>query len=175
MEKLFSDSELFQKERPTKITEEQKKLFCTNVAKHIVKNGWSKNAIENVTEDISILDINTNGYEIAKELESDGRCCYNIDLMFVEYLDDLYGEKSQLLRANVKEWAAAHNPIPKFLQNDKLVVNKNYKRAVLAEGAVVTIHRIDKEEACYIVNVDPKENGGFVIPYEIVEAHCILL
>lgn len=174
MEKLFNDSETYTKERPKKITEEQENTFCTNVANEIIKNGWSKSDVEDIVHDLKELELNENGYELAKRLEDFGmQGDYKIDPMFVEFLDCIGSDKNDILRKNVKDWVKAHDVKPKFSKGDCLIINESifWKSKV---GSEVYITGMKLEEGVYYVHENKDNNGGYVIPYETIEQKCTL-
>jgi hypothetical protein len=128
--------------------------------------------LEDVIYDVSRISTNDSGYEIAKDLER-GRAYYDIDTQFIEYLDDFGYGKRKILEKNVSDWVNAHNPKPKFEIGSKLIVNKSmYFRNVI--GEIVFVNGYSKGQACYLVDKDPKRNGGTVISYEKVEDSCVL-
>jgi len=52
METLFNDAEVFQKERPTKLTEKQEADFYSEQAKDLIKKGFSTDDEEDIIEDL---------------------------------------------------------------------------------------------------------------------------
>jgi len=172
MEKLFTDSEPFQKERPTKITEQQEQDYYKKVAEEIIKWQWTDDDLEDVLYDVTRISANDSGYEIAKDLER-GRASYDIDTPFIEYLDDFGYHKSQILQKNVEDWVKAHNPQPKFQKGQKLIVETtlNYEKK---KGAIVFVTGFSEKSGCYLIDENEKRQGGTVIAYEKVEGCCVL-
>ena len=70
METLFKDSETFQKERPTKLTDKQSDELFKKLSKEVIENGWSKNDAGIIAKDLSELKYCNSGYERAKELNA---------------------------------------------------------------------------------------------------------
>lgn len=174
MEKLFNDSETFTKERPTKATEQQLRKFYEETAEEIIDNDWSNSDIEDIIIDLSNLDMSDNGYIVAKRLDDySNKASYNINPCFVDFLDNLSWEKSNLVRQNIKDWVKAHNPKPKLKKGDELIV-----KTPLFFGnkidSIIYITGIKEEEACYLMHEDKNNNGGYVISFEKVEENCKL-
>lgn len=172
---LFKDSELFQKERPTKATEQQKSEFYKKMAKEVIKNKFVENYYEeDIIHDLKLLYPfwRNNGFEMGKILDGYGtRCSWDINTEVCEWLDCLESEYSELLDKNVKDWVKAHNPQPLFPMKTKLVVVKELNREKLS-GDIIFVTGFRTETACYLVDKDPERKGGTVIPYEKIENHC---
>jgi len=175
MEKLFNDSEVFMKERPVRITEQQAKEFYTKMAKEIIKNKYSTSSIEDIIEDLADISYGDNGYEIAKKLDDYiSNASYNIDVMFCEWLDCFNSDKEDVLRENIKTWVKAHNIKPKYAKGQKLKIEKSiYYASVIGSEIYVTGHR--DEEAYYMVDADKNRNGGICVNYEKLEANCSIV
>lgn len=174
MQKLFTDAETFQKERPTKITELQKQNFYKEMAEEIIKGGWSNDAAEKIMEDMAEISVHDTGYEIAKELEGFYmKASYNIDTEFIEFLDNFGYNKSQILQKNIQDWVAAHNPQPKLKEGQKLIIESplNYK---MGKGETVYINGFLEKDACYLIDKNPEKKGGTIIAYEKVERCCLI-
>jgi hypothetical protein len=174
MDKLFNDSELFQKERPTKITEQQEQACYKKMADEIIKGGWSDSDVEDIVKDLAEIWEYDSGYEIAKKLESYGNeASYTINTDFIYYLDDFGYNKREILTKNVEDWVKAHNPQPKFQKGQKLIVTTmlNHEKQ---EGAIVYITGFSEKTACYLIDKDENRKGGTVIAYEKVEANCVV-
>ena len=172
-DKLFADSEVFQKERPTKITDIQEQEFYKEFAQGIIDGKWSSDDLESIIQDVSDLSVHENGYELAKSLESYScKASYDIDSEFVEYLDCFSHRKSGILTMNVRDWVKAHNPQPRFEIGQKLLIEKPLHQRVMRSGFIYVVGYF-KDEAKYIVNVDPAKNGcGSLFTYEKVEVNC---
>lgn len=175
-EKLFPDSETFTKDRPLKITDEQKKAFLTQIAREIIKNRYSTDSLEEISEDMfNVVNFNDSGYEIAKDLDNDGQATYDIDSQFIEFLEGLSWRKDDILKGNVKAWVKAHNIRPSYNKGQQLTINiKLNHLKTFAAGEVVYINGVQPETATYLVDTDPKKNGGTVIPFERVETNCVI-
>ena len=63
------------------------------------------------------------------------------------------------------------DPQSKFNQGQKLVVETMLNHEKKA-GAIVYVTGFSREQACYLIDEDPKRNGGTVITYEKVEKNC---
>lgn len=172
-DKLFADSEVFQKERPTKITDIQEQEFYKEFAQGIIDGKWSSDDLETIIQDVSDLSVHENGYELAKSLESYScKASYDIDSEFVDYLNDFRYRKSEILTRNVRDWVKAHNPQPKFEIGTKLSIEKPLHQVVHKSGIIYVVGYL-KDEAKYIVNIDPAKNGcGSLFTYEKVEDNC---
>lgn len=174
MKPLFPDSETVNKERPTKITEQQEIDFYEKQAKEIIENGWSTSNTDAIITDLKELyPFNDNGYEMAKKLD-DGYCkiaFYNVDTSFCEWLEFLHTEYHQVLDKNIEVWRTAHNPQPKFVKGQKLIVDitLNHEKE---KGCEIFITGFLEKTAHYLVDQDPERKGGTIIAYEIIEERC---
>lgn len=171
MEKLFDDTLFVQKERPTKITEQQEEKMYLDLAKDCIKQQFSSDDEETIAEDLKELSFCDSGYEKAKDLESNGNASYEIDGEFIDWLDCIDYKRSEILSENVKLWVKAHNPQRKFEKGTKLKIITTLNREKLA-GEIVYITGIIEAEANYLVDKDENRKGGTVIPYEKVEFNC---
>ena len=172
MKKLFSDSETFTKERPTKLTEKQFEQFFMDMASQIVGNGYSDDDPEFIVEDLKGLSFSDSGYEMAKELEKWGSNAeYKIDSQFIEFLEDLYSKRQRRIGKNVKQWAEAHKPQPKFKKGDRLKIAESLSHLNKA-GQEIYITGVRMEDATYLVWPTSDHNGGYVYPFERIEASC---
>lgn len=169
MNQLFTDAETLSKTRPTGITEAQEQAFYREAAQQIVKNGWSRDAIEDIMEDLAELSFSDSGYEMAKDLESYSRhATYQIDSFFISFLEDLDHEKDQILWNNVKAWVKARNPQPLLNKGAKVILQKalGYQ---MKQGATFYITGLSEDVGSYLISQDPNKNGGYVIAYERLE------
>jgi hypothetical protein len=175
-DKLFSDSEVFQKDRPTHPTPAQEQAFYTKMAKELKEEGFSRSSIEAIAEDLKDLaPFNDNGFELAKQLEGyRANAYYEIDTRFCEWLDGLSYEYDQVNEQNIKAWVAAHNPQPKFNKGAKLSLIKTMNH-LLKEDSVVYVTGVKMDKAVYYISQNKDENGGFVIAFEKVEECSIEL
>jgi hypothetical protein len=113
--KLFEDSEVFTKKRPT-ISESQEKEFFRKFAEELVN---SENEVEEYVEIIEkIFDATEDAYHLAKEFESEG---FDVDMKFCNFLGDKQYEYTKIIRDNISTWIKAHNIIPKYKTGDKII------------------------------------------------------
>ena len=173
MNKLINDSEVFQKERPTKITEKQKIKVFTEVAESILEWNLSKDSIETIVSDLYQLNLNDTGFEMAKDLEDgwDMVGSYEIDSNFVEILESITSLINDENTKNVKEWVKAHSVKPNFKIGDEFTL-KIAPFFSFSVGDKVYITMINSEKAYYCINKDKNGNGGTVVPFEKLE-RCI--
>ena len=174
-QKLFSDAEVFQKERPKGLSKQQEDNFYLEQARDLISNGYSSNDEEDVAEDLRYLyPFMDNGYEMAKKLEDYCRkASYETNTEFCEWLDCLYSSYNEIETKNVKDWAKAHNPQPKFETGTKLLIVEPLNH-LLKKDSVVYVNGGRPEEAVYWINTDPSKYGGTVIAYEKVEQCCVV-
>lgn len=171
MNTLIKDNEVFQKERPTKITKKQRNDILSEVADDIISCNLSKNCKDVIIDDLDkIYDGFRSGYEMAKEIEDSFKCSgtYNITSTLIELLESLDSLSSAKLRENIKLWVKAHNIKPKLSKGQKVNVKFN---PFLSKhiGEEVYINRIDLTTASYVVHKDPTHKGGWVVAYEKIE------
>jgi hypothetical protein len=171
MEKLFDDTLFVQKERPTKITDQQEEKMYLDLAKDCIKQQFSSDDEETIAEDLKKLSINDSGFEKAKDLEDNGDASYEFNGDFIDWLDWIDYERSDILSKNVKLWVKAHNPQRKFEKGTKLKIVSNLNREKLV-GEFIYITGFREDEANYLVDKDINRQGGTVISYEKVEANC---
>lgn len=164
VQQLFKDSEMFMKQRPNFVTEQQKEKWYEQNAREIIVNGWSDAEIDDIVCDLKGVSLHDSGYEIAKHLEYNG-CDYEIETEFIEFLDGLGWEFDSLKRQNLVAWVKATNPKPKFKVGDRLI----YK------NKEVLVYGLREETAEYILSDDPKIKGGRLIPYEEVDDVCVVV
>lgn len=174
MEKLFDDAPFVQKERPTKITDEQEQKMYLDLATEIIKRNWCKDGdVETIADDLSKLSINDSGFEKAKDLEDDSYVNYEFCGDFIDFLDDMSYHKNKLIDENVKVWVKAHNPQPKLLKGTKLHIDKSLCRSKdLLKDSLVYVTGINMEKAYYTISVNKEQQGGYVVAFEEVENNC---
>lgn len=174
MSTLFKDSDVFVKQRPTDITSQQKKEFYHKMAQEIIDCKWSNSHISVIAEDLRLLSLRDNGYEMAKELD-DYRASgnYSIDTSFCEWLDGLRSEYDDILEHNIRQWVKAHNIKPKWLVGFCLKVTSS-KFLSFKQGEYIYINYVYKDTAKYTVNKSGLK-GGYLIDFEKVEDNCILM
>ena len=165
--KLFKESEVFQKERPTKLTDTQETKFFLDMAKEIIDNGWSDSEPKSIADDLAGLYLSSNGYEMAKEMES-GYGYYDINTEFCEWLEGLDYERRKIIEKNVKSWVIAHDIKPQYTKGFKLKLSANLGMSFKA-GDIVFITGIRKYLAKYVIHSNIDYKGGFLYPYESVE------
>lgn len=161
---MFDDSETFQKERPTKLTEVQTESMYSNIADEIINDYRGSNK-EGIIKDLKSVWFNDSGFEIAKEME-DGYGTYKFDGDLISFLDDLGFEKRRIISANVKEWVKAHDIKPTLKKGDIITMDR---RTGLDTESNIYITGFRIEEGCYLVHNDIDRNGGVVLPYEAVK------
>lgn len=174
MNRLFNDSEVFQKERPTKPTAEQLSVFFAKQAKEVKENGWSSSDEEDIIHDLKELHpFNNTGYEMAKMLEgSFYKADYKIDSSFIEWLEFLDSDYRSLNSENVRQWVKAHNPEPKFKDGQKLLIVEPLCPG-MKKGMIVYVNYKREEEAMYVIGEYPNIKGGTLLEYERVEKCCV--
>lgn len=172
---LFSDSETFTKERPTKLGETQENEIWQKLAKDVIANGWSDDGIETIIEDLQNLSMLDSGYEMAKDLEGFGsNGNYDIDTSFIEWLDMLYIEFDNAKRENVKRWVKAHSIKPKYEIGTQLVVKEQFSRSPeLQVGNVIFVNGIYENEAKYCVSSEKESKRNILIIFENIERCCV--
>jgi len=173
MEKLFDDTLFVQKERPTKITDQQEEKMYLDLAKECIKYQYSSDDEETIAEDLKELSINDSGFEKAKDLEDNGNASYEFDGDFIDWLDGIDYKRSDILKENVKLWVKAHNPQPKLEKCTKLkiVESLSYSKD-LRKDCVVYVTGINIEQAYYTISDDKEKQGGYVLAFEKVESNC---
>ena len=176
MEKLFDDTLLIQKERPTKITAQQAEKMYLDLAKDCIEQQFSSDDEEVIAEDLKELSVNDSGFEKAKYLEDNGNADYEFSGDFIDWLDAMDYERSSILKENVKLWVKAHNPQPKLKEGDKLeiVVALSFSKD-LRKDCIVYVTGINMEQAYYTISEDKAMKGGYVLAFEKVESNCIVI
>ncbi len=156
--------------RPTALTAEQAVEFYHSEAAKIIKHGFSKSSQHGVFLDLKEVDPSDTGFEIAEKLKNNGCGQYNVDSMFVEWLEMMINEREDLLQQNVKQWVKYTNPVAKFSRGQKIALNRNFT-GIGKTGAEFYITGIKQETAVYYVWEQPDNNGGYIIPYEQAEEY----
>jgi hypothetical protein len=175
MEKLFDDTLLIQKERPTKITAQQEEKMYLDLVKQCIKNQYSSDDEETISEDLKKLSNNDSGFEKAKDLERNGNASYEFDGDFIDWLDGIDYERRKILEENVKLWVKAHNPQPKLEKGTKLKIVETISYTKdLKKDCFIYITGINMELAYYTVSGDKDKKGGYVLAFERVELNCII-
>lgn len=174
-EKLFSEREILLNKRPRDLSNEQKEEFFKSIAEEIIANKWSSSPLENIMEDFQDLDLNQDGYDIAKELDRTFglSAYYDIDTFFVEYLDSLYGQKYDIIRKNLLLWEKTFNIQPLFKDGQKLIIEKSIGGGTeLKEGDIIFVKKDDYSPTCYSVSKEEDSNHDWIIEYERIESSC---
>lgn len=173
MEKLFDDTLLIQKERPTQITKQQEEKMFVDLAKECIKYQYSDDDEETITGDLKKLSINDSGFEKAKDLENDGNASYQFDGDFIDWLDGMDYKRSEILTDNVKLWVKAHNPQPKLQKGTKLKIAESLSFSKdLRKDCIIYVTGINMEQAYYTISQDKEKKGGYVLAFEKVEFNC---
>jgi hypothetical protein len=167
--KLMEVPRIYGQERPTELREKESEEIWNRRALEVIENGWSSDSVEEIKEDLKELFMTDNGFEKAKDLESMARLAtYNIDTLFIEWLDDLHDPFDDALREHVKGWVIARNIQPKLAVDTKLRLTENLcnYRDNYKKGGTVFIAMIDDETAEYVVGLRAGKKRGVVVPYE---------
>jgi hypothetical protein len=173
MEKLFDDTLLVSKKRPTTITAQQSEKLFEELAEEVLVNEYSDDEVDLIKEDLNELSLNQSGFEIAKDLESQGRADYNFQGDFIDWLENMSSRRNEIIRENVKLWAKAHNPQPKFSKGDELVVTDTISYGIKRD-LILYVYDIKMDEGIYIMAKDKAQQGGYVLEFERVEDNCKL-
>jgi hypothetical protein len=117
-------------------------------------------ALSDWTRALADVNLNANGFEIAKELDRYSRI-YGIDADLVEILDGASSHHWSAHRSAIKAWVAADDVRPTFSVGDRIDTRHGVGR----------INRIDEEIAVYLFAPDSDaadygSSGGIHIPYE---------
>lgn len=171
--KLINDCEVFQKERPNKITEKQKKKVFLETADEIIQWRLADSERDLIAEDLeSIYDSCSTGFELAKELEDSWSLVnYTFSSNLVEILETLSSSMDDEKRKNIKEWVKAHDIRPNLKKGQKVKL----KLAPFFSFNVndeVFINYFREETAQYVIDKDPNKKGGTLVDYEKLES-CI--
>jgi hypothetical protein len=173
MDKLFDDTLYVSKDRPTAITPQQSEALFLKLAEEAIDNGYSGDDVEVIKEDLNELSLNQSGFEIAKDLESQGRADYDFEGDFIDWLGNMSSRRNEIVRENVKLWAKAHNPQPKFKKGDELVVTDTIAY-MIKPNLIMYVYEIRMDEGIYIMAIDKEQKGGYVLEFERVEECCKL-
>jgi len=174
MEKLIKDCDVFQKDRPLTITNQQRIEVLTEVAEDILEWNLSKDSIETIIEDLdNVYDSGNSGFEMAKELEDSYDCSgtYNINSNLIELLESLDSLVNHKKTENTREWVEAHNIKPKFKKGDGFIL-KSSPSYGFNIGDKIFITMINSQNAYYCINEAENGNGGRVVVFEKLES-CV--
>lgn len=174
MTQLFTDSELFAKERPDFITDSQKENLINNIVDDIINNGYSDSEKDDIRSDIeSIYPFKETGFQLAKSLDSYmANAEYDFTTEFIDFLHYIQFEKERIVKENVKQWVKAHKIKPKFADGCELIVKNDMIGTIFKEGDIVYVNYHYPETATYVIDKDPERKGGTLIPFEKVEINC---
>ena len=174
--KLIPDSETMVNERPTTLSSEQKEKFFIEMAQEIIKEGYSTSDVEDIAHDLSESSFSyKTGFEIAKDLDHGySSASYDFNSGFIAFLEDLSYEYGKRVDENVKDWVKAFNIKPALKLGDKLMVNEPISHC-FKKDETIFVNNVKEDEARYTVSTDPKQNCGFVIAFEKIEAKCTLI
>jgi hypothetical protein len=173
MEKLFDDTLLVSKKRPTTITAQQSEKLFEELAEEVLVNEYSDDEVDLIKEDLKELSLNQSGFEIAKDLDSQGRADYDFEGDFIDWLGNMSSRRDEIVRENVKLWAKAHNPQPKFRKGDELVVTDTIAY-MIKPNLILYVYDIRMDEGIYIMAKDKEQQGGYLLEFERVEDNCKL-
>ena len=172
MSKLFEESEIFTKERPSKLTKIQSKELYNTLAKEIIDNGWSTSTVEEISEDLESVSRHSTGFELAKELDDVGYYG-NIDSQFIEWLEDFDSRHQEIIDENIKTWVTAHKIEPKHSVGTELKINKQiiHYTEGYGVGSTVFVNGYKKELGCYYISKIKGNTSNYVVEYETVESN----
>ena len=171
---IFKDSEVFTKERPEKLTENQKNQIWKKLAKEVIDNRWSNDDVDTIIGDLKGLSILDSGYEMAKDLESySSTGDYDIDTSFIEWLDMLDSDFDDARRENVKRWVKAHDIKPKYEKGTQLLVKEHFTRSPeLQVDRLIFVNGYYEDEAKYCVSNIKDSKINKIINFEDIEKNC---
>jgi hypothetical protein len=172
---LFKDSEVFVKERPTKLGEKQEAEIWLKIAQEVIDNDWSDNSIDDIIEDLQGLSKFDDGFEKAKDLDGwKGNASYTIDSEFVSWLDNFDSEFNDAIKENVRRWVKAHDIKPKLETGTKLIINTQFsKDPKMKVGETIYINGFYEKEAEYYVSTEKGVSRNLCVHYEKIEQCCI--
>lgn len=172
---LFNDSEVFQKERPTGLTDAQKQELLLNLANGIIADGFSTNDPDEIVQDLAQLyPFNDEGFDLANELkEMFGRqASYNFSTLFCEHLDFFNSEVHDVYCKNVKEWVCAHKPVLKFAVGSELIVTDPALGRRYKNGDILYVNEIREDMAQYCVSSVKNDTTNMIFDCERLESAC---
>ena len=176
MNKLFDDRLLVQKERPTKITEQQEEKMFSDLAKEVIEYQYSSDDEETIAEDLKELSINDSGFEKAKYLDEKSFCGYTFEGDFIDWLDNMEYKRRSILTENIKLWVEAHNILPLYKIGTELVIKNSISHdKALQKESIIFINGYNEKEAKYHVSSKKEDTRNFIIEYERVELNCDLI
>ncbi len=177
MNTLFNDSEVFQKDRPKKLTDNQQSELYKELAQEIIDSGWSSSEVEDIVEDLKTLSRHDSGFELAKELEG-FRCNadYDIKTDFIEWLDDFDSRHTEVISENEMRWVKAHSIKPAKEIGIGLLINKSISRSEdLRAGCTIYINGYYEKTGKYQVWKEKGSKRNYIINYEEIDECCSFL
>lgn len=194
----FMDSETFTAKRPEGLTKKQRDAVLISLAQEIVENGWVDEDYLNydeddyedcdddiedgnpygiysdIVEDLESISTTGNGYEMAKSLENNKNCCYDIDADFVSWLEDFEYNFIRAKHENIKAWVAAHGIKPKYPVGSVFTTTKDIHKNLPA-GTTLYINSIYSEYAQYCVWSERDSKRNVLVNFEDLEnSICII-
>lgn len=176
MDELFSDSDTFIKERPTKLSEKHKKKLYRELAQEIIDNRWSYEDVSIIAKDLKELSLSDSGYEKAKHLEKWCRGRYKVDMEFVNWLDSISTEFDMAKHTLAKRWVKAHNIQPLYAVGAMLCIQSLlfvFKEDGYRIGNIIYVNGYRMEEGLYCVSPNLGDTTNMLFTYEKIEECCI--
>ena len=172
---LFHDSELFQKERPIKITEQQKTELINDSVEHIISKYIKNIDKEDIVEMLEYYypfktfnDIDDDYDYIEEEISNKFNIQINEELF--GHLNYLSMKIDKSLVENVKQWVNAHSIKLKYNDYQYLKVLKPFGRFKVDD--IIVVNGVYNETARYIVDKDYNIGLGTIIDGEVIENNC---
>lgn len=172
---LFNDSEVFQKERPTGLTDAQKQELLLNLANGIIADGFSNDDPDEIVQDLAQLyPFNDEGFDLAIELKEmfDRKASYNFSTLFCEHLEFFNSDVDEIHRKNVKEWVCAHKPVLKFAVGSELMVTVDALGRKFKNGDILYVNEINDDMAQYYVSSVKNDTTNMIFDCERLESTC---
>lgn len=175
--KLFRDEDTVTSKRPMELSEERKEALYKKLAEEIIEDNWSDSNVEDIINDLKQFYVYDTGFEMAKDLETNGYAQYEFNGEFISWLDDFrYRFRSELDNL-ILEWVKLRNIQPKFKLETQLKFKE--KNSGFLEGDIIFINGYDihgeRNMACYCVSKIKNNNENRLINYEILEEVCEII
>lgn len=167
---LFKDSEVFIKNRPEELTENQKNDIWKELAKYIINEKWSNSDINDILNDLKKIPLSYSGYEKAKQLESSKRCYYDLNTFFIEWLDSIEINFQDRINENVSYWVKVHDIKPIYNIGTELAITSFINNFQIGEK--IFINGIYEKLAKYLVSDIKDSKRNIAINYEEIEKCC---
>jgi len=171
MDKLFEEREIFNKERPEFLTDEQLTQIYKEMADEIIAEDWSNSDPAEIIIDLKDANWHDSGFEIAKGMDNSYNADYNFTGDFINWLDDIDHFRRDKIEENVRTWVKAHNIQPKYKIGDRVFVKKDLMMSKYPKGEYY-ITGYHKDIAKYTINKENKPNCGLLVEYEELEGIC---